>query len=340
MNLVLVYLGNPVPRYLERNLEYLHSTFPEEKIWLISDLPSNRKCADRAQINFFLCENPRMNWSDLYESMENKKNYRSGFWFNTKARLLVLEEFMHINYSDSVLHIEADIWLSPKFPMRKIAMIEKDFAFPITSMNSGIASTLYLRDSEASSKLVSKVIEVSKTNPLATDVDILGQLRKSFPTSVELLPNSLPIDHKIEPDSQDELLSLMSSNFHKFGGVFDASTFGVHLSGLDPRNRYGIRELYNPMLHHAIDITSYTFLLEDGFPFVIYKELEFPIFSLHIHSKDKRFFVVHKWQKILARRILKRRSRPRFEYSILGLFGFISDYYHLLVQYFIRKIMK
>ena len=340
MNLVLVYLGNPVPLYLMHNLEYLRLSFPEEKVWLISDLPSNQRCAERAQANFFLCKNPRKQWSELYESMNHKKNYRSGFWFNTKARLLVLEEFFIRNDDAPVLHIEGDIWLSPRFPMGLVSAIEKDFAFPITSMNSGIASTFFIRNREASSKLISKVIEVSKSNPAATDVDILGQLWESSPTDVEILPNSIPSNNPVGSDSKVKLLSLMSSNIQKFDGLFDASTFGVHLTGLDPRNRYGVREIYNAVSDHAVDVTAYEFYFENGFPFASYKKAKYPIFSLHIHSKDKRFFSYKNWQSVMSRRIMQRRALPIFEFSMPGLFGFVSDYFHLLFKYLIRRMLK
>jgi len=340
MNLVLVFLGGKIPLYLERNLEYLNVTFPDQNIWLISDLPSNRIFAERNGVNFFLCQNPRERWPALYASLNNKKNYRNGFWFNTKARLLVLEEFMLNNKGTSILHVEGDVWLAPNYPMALVKNIKEKFAYPLTSLTSGIASTMFIKDVEAANFLIKMVLDLSIINPMVSDVEILGYLWNKASNEVKNLPNSFPPGPDQKLHENHELLALLSKHLEKFGGLFDASTFGIHLTGMDPRNQYGIREIYNPLPGHAIDINTYEFIMEDDFPVAVYNGKKFPLFSLHIHSKDLRYFSSEKWRGIVIRRIQQRGVTLRYELVLSGLFDFIRDYKHLLVKYFGRKLQK
>lgn len=185
--------------------------------------------------------------------------------------------------------MEADVWLSPAFPFDTLGKLEGKIAYPLKSFSEGIASTLYISNLDAMQNLITFSEECFRENPLSTDVTILGSFYRRFPEKFENLP-TLPKDAQIlRTSTNSDLSALLSSNYEKYGGVFDASTLGIHYTGIDPRNNWGFRTLFKTP-DAPMDLTLTHFGISDNLPLLESKCFSSAIYSLHIHSKDERFF--------------------------------------------------
>ena len=197
-------------------MRYIRKAFPTYKVTLISDLIRNESFTSSIGINFWLASNPKIAWINQFEALGKNSMYRNGFWFNTKARFLSLNEYMQKTNAGPIVHLEGDVWLAPYFPFEAFLLLEELIAFPITNRTSGIASTLFLKNSEASKLLCDFSESFSNMNLKASDVEILGALKDTFPTAIRLLKSSPNDETLVREDSKlPKLLDIMSKEIFK-----------------------------------------------------------------------------------------------------------------------------
>jgi hypothetical protein len=245
----------------------------------------------------------------------------------------------------AVLHIEADVWLSPNFPMRKIAAIDKLLAYPLTNADQGVASTVFIRNLSGAKLLKEFSEKCMAEDNQTTDVSVLGRLYLEHPSEVLILPTAPSPGFSFHDHVSPQTRADMSEQFSHFGGVFDASTWGQFITGEDPRNSIGKKYLYHHQLHHAICPIDLTFSFNN------YRNLtaidsfwHFEIFSLHIHSKATKVF-----DKIFSYSTISKYSEnyigsESYEFFPKVFFKQICPYlnYRLrrFIKFFTRRIFK
>ena len=231
MNICLVYLKTALPHYVEANISYLRRTFPAEKIWLISDNDSNLEIAKKLGLNAWKCTNPVLDWEALKNSDLDLK-FRDGFYSYALGRFHSLNEFMKIFPSESVLHIEADVWLAPNFPLRKIEKIQEEVAFPLEQKGVAIPSTVFIQNSLSMSRLLSFLTESLSMGRTPIDMFLLPLYREFFPNRVHIFPSAVPLGDGFKLDVDLFTRNEMCSNFQYYNGIFDSSTWGQYLFGI------------------------------------------------------------------------------------------------------------
>lgn len=212
------------------------------------------------------------------------RDFRSNFWFNSLARFSILNKYIKL-VGHSVLHVESDVILSPDFPLDALNAIEKPFAFPIVSKKRGIASTLLIKDEDASEFLWKFSQKMVQENSLASDMEILFQLNQRHPELVFQLP--------IAPQA----LTANKSNVFvepNLGGCFDGHDFGVYLAGTNPWNARGLSKLHTKIPESLLQFESSNIIFDNSRKFVSLKikssTIPVKLFSLHITNKNPLFF--------------------------------------------------
>jgi hypothetical protein len=122
-------------------------------------------------------------------------------------------------------------------------------------------------------------------------------------------------------------------NLEIFGGLFDAIDMGFFFFGEDPRNNRGFRMI------RKVDETSYLKLSSVKFSYDKkrnFLNMEFngeiyPLFTLHIHSKDLRAFRLKKFGKLAEKRIRNSSFRMKREFIP-------SSFIKLLIPYLRKKL--
>lgn len=88
--------------------------------------------------------------------------------------------------------------------------------------------------------------------------------------------------------------NFVTKNFDKFNYIFDAAAIGQYLGGVDPRNIPGnTKGFVNETCVINFDKYSFIWKFENNIikPFIIIDNIKYPIFNLHIHSKNLKDFI-------------------------------------------------
>jgi hypothetical protein len=297
--MVLVYLGAEVPDYVFANLQYLRKIFPNVDLLLVGD---SQDAISRVHIGgvTLLDISKRPYALRNFPELESKSSFRHGFWIKTLARIYALEHIFELDPNESILQVECDVWLAPNFPLSKFDQSPYDIAYPLASKGNGVASTLYLRNLASLQELLHFIDSNLTRGSDLTDVSLLGDFEGSHPSGLGILPtapNSERVFHKFV---SAETVAVMSDSFDIWGGFFDASSHGIHLTGEDPRNAWGFLRLYSHQNDHAICTDEIHYSLVDNALYIETQDGRGPLYSLHIHSKDIRFFKPDQVSKRLA----------------------------------------
>jgi hypothetical protein len=335
----LVYLGTRVPNYLEKNLSLLASQFPDNSVVLLSDSASEieRLTAEIKQVQFFEVSNPELTWVETLKHSNYSTDFRENFWTKTLARYYSIFEYMQTKPDQPILHIEADIWLSPNFPMGKFSDIGESIAYPLTNFDQGVASTVYFKDFHAAKLLKEFSEECMLGDPATTDVSVLGELYAKYPKEILILPTAASATSDFHEFVTPATRLKMSENYGRFCGVFDASTWGQFLTGEDPRNNVGRKLVYHHQLHHSVcpKMARFNFSKESGLT-ATFNNKQFEIFSLHIHSKNSQILDLSNDYNELRRYCMNYDGRELVEFSISTFLKQIFPY----LKYRLRRIAK
>ena len=309
ISLVAVYLGGELPKYARKNLLSTKNRFPDADLVLISENENNRGFCDKNGISFYKYNNYEFNYSRIANLISHPINFRNGFWIHTSLRFYALAEFHASNPNTEIIHFELDVILLSNFPINSFRQLEEGVAFPLIAKNEGVASIVYLKKSEHSKRLSEHFQEGFIRNSKATDMTLLFDFYNSNTSIVSILPT--------ESDK-------LSNNI--FDGFFDGATWGMYLTGTDPRNQRGWSYIHRNQGHHKIntghsqiEISNELIYIRSG------SEAPIPLFNLHIHSKKTRLFE----PKQLIAFLSSKKNQNNLEYRHLDIPVFIratADY--------------
>lgn len=227
---------------------------------------------------------------------------RPNLWSTSINRLIALE-VLHRNFPDEpLIHIESDVWVSKHFPFELFVRNNLKIAFPIVNVSAAIASTIYSARHSYTKYLADYIVESFNQGFNRTDMQLLADFarEKSIVTILPSFPKGIPL-------GQEGSLVFASQESHSlFPGIFDGATLGIFLTGVDPIHNFGFRKMFSKPSDHLFDGQLLDFLLkEDDQLEIDLGHSSYPIYSLHIHSKDLRFFQnserKRRFQKILKR---------------------------------------
>ncbi len=302
MRIVFVHFGKTLPKFLFLNISRTLKQFPEHEVVLIT----NPECRIRnnLKVKLFLHE-INDDTRELLEIMNHPRSFRNNFWFNTVLRFFAIEALQKFQEQET-LHVESDVILSRDFPFKHLVTLEKSMAFPLVSRERGIASIVYFKDLNVVSKFNKFISSLINSDPSTTDMIILRKFYEVNPQYVQILP-TLPIAEIdsfsiIEPDIQ----ILLNNAYETFQGVFDGADLGIYLAGIDPRNNRGRRILRRKIPNNYVQIENLNFVFDQERQFINLlsqkDNFQNPVYNLHIHSKDVRFFN-NSCNKMLKKRI-------------------------------------
>ena len=325
MRIVLVYLGNAVPRYVFKNYNLIKSNFPKNEVWLVLDSVKLFKKTKIKKIQAWLT--PKI-LSDNIQS----KTYRNNFWIETRNRFFAIEKF-HERFNDqSLLYVESDVMILPSFPMNDLDTIDKLIAYPLSAPEVGIASTLYCKTPEGTKYLSQFVLKEIKNNPQITDTEILGKFYQQNPDKTFILRSGPDQFDAYNNGNKAIQISLAGGKSEiNSSGIFDASTLGIHLCGTDPRNQLGISKVLDPLDHHFLNVYRCKFEVSNDRINLTFRNETRTLYSLHNHSKNIKLF--DNSNLIYFRNVINRRQFGKFNsFSVSSFFLYCIDYLLLIAQ--------
>jgi hypothetical protein len=136
------------------------------------------------------------------------------------------------------------------------------------------------------------VEEQTKINANAIDMTLLFEYQKSYPDRVEILPSG------------------PSGEVSK-SGYFDGAAFGTYLIGQDPRNYRAHTLKYSPIEWHEDKVQEFEYRIINEALYVRSGETERPLYSLHLHTKNPKFFEHRYLMKRLRKAITQHVNGAR-----------------------------
>ena len=290
MNIVFVHLKE-FPLYVKKNLKYTSETFSNRPIHLLIDKSIQQKTKSFQTIRHIVNQaNHEQYLEKLTQSLRHNKRFRNEFWYLTIVRLLHFFDYViQQNLRDALL-VESDVILLPNFPFEKFTTWNVQCAYPLATLDEGVASVLYCKDADSATKLKQKLLEYQDLNPMATDCSYLGFLNRTQigDFKIGILP-TVPTGYFARENHEQTVLE---ENFQFFGGVFDASTLGLYFLGIDLRNTGGIPILRKSQDHYPLKSVDFSLksISELGVVTLNCNDMVFPIFNFHLHTKYPAFF--------------------------------------------------
>jgi len=282
--LVFIHLGSLPNPLLIKNLKMCVNNF-ETEIILIHSKNTTLKGIPK-EVETYIYKGSQI----FLESSAKRKvdlEFRRGYWNFTLERLFALLDYQISQKESNLLHVESDVLLLPSFPIERRLVSEK-----IMWCESGdqhdVAALLYIPTVELAKYLLNTFQKELLAQPDLTDMQLLYKVRKKS-NKIELFSSRFTHCAGIDlPDAKEDYLC----------DLFDGAVFGMWISGHDPRNHYGLYKLgdNSPFESGAtsIDPTTFTYSLNGEGGLVLTTLCcgkSAILHNLHIHSKDKRFFV-------------------------------------------------
>lgn len=224
--LVLVYLGNQVPRYFPHH-SHLLSNNHRGPIILLTDQPD--------QSFHGISTVDVRSWYDPtdFESFSRDTRldalFRGGFWLKAVERFFVLEQYMRKFEVDRLFHSETDALLFSLDGLAEACDTHGKGVFvPAQRSNRAIGTLVYVNSHSALAEMCGFFVD---RKDLGNEMNLLGAFLAERPDIGHALPSETVLDHSAWPVTDSAVPSS--------AGLVDAQGFGMWLLGYDPRNIVG-----------------------------------------------------------------------------------------------------
>lgn len=307
LKLVLIYVGNKVPRYAVQNANRLAELFDFE-VYLFVDSFGNipADIGIHARVNLREIAVIETAGEALFG---HDAEFRGGFWLHTFNRLLQIKAIhRELGPENPILHIEADMLIMPSFPF-EFVLANKLKWFRHNHM-SDVASIMYFPNFVETEWMHSQLLkEVSKDSRL-TDMSALKKIREKNPSRIDVFP-----DMFLSEDSEQKV------------GIFDGYALGIWLCGVDPRNTFGMSIIHENSEYKVEGtndlgdlIGESDFYLEDEEIKIVRNNVVQVIHCLHIHSKDEKILCSNNSERLKELLKIAKDGKPiviDFQFEIL-----------------------
>ena len=335
LTVAFVHIGTKPPKYLWKNIERFAQIFPNVDCVFISDLGSALEKANKLNVKNFRYTRELMSMPQL----EHDFGFRGGFWHYSMERLFALLEWHESSPSSKVLHLESDVLLLPTFPFESFSTTSS-LAWPEVNSTHDAASILFSPNAEESRWLMSEISQHLKTEPRLTDMTVLNRVRKANSARI----STLPTWSETWEDTDASTSSLVENS--KFFGVFDAATYGMWLTGRDPRNYWGWLPIHSDTPEHFVRPQKLDYSLDRQVLMVKQNGQAFPLHDLHIHSKQEKLFG-QSWEQHLSSYVLLSADKNSHSFFVpkafigtllLSLRGYLE--YSKWIRFFNRLFQR
>jgi hypothetical protein len=293
--IMLVYLGNNIPRYVFHNLRLIRKTYPNAEIVFVitKELPNRRKrkaprgvltVEYETSMNFY-------NRTSKYHDIQ----FRNGFWNYTVERLIAATFVQRKLELNRVLLLEADVLLGVNFPFEEVGSLKNLVWGPYNEYRD-VGSIIYFPSIEKAVYLHQQILQYWAEFPWETDMGLLRRISYDNPSKIDFWPtgiseapnnNNIYLQHSIRPYENQTV---------KLPGVFDMASIGMWLTGIDPRNNFGLTRYFSK--HHIdsgdafLDPSKFIYFVKGNrmFAYSSVSNKVQELHSLHIHSKRLIFF--------------------------------------------------
>jgi hypothetical protein len=325
MRLVVVYLGDSIPKHFWLHVQHLLNIQSEYHLDVVTSKKISEIPVQSPRLHFFNYQ-PRPEITEILDSLVVDIRFRDGFWRYSLERLFALTQHHLAFPNESILHIESDLLLLRNFPFQKFKEIKK-VSWSRVGSNYDVAAIVYSPNPRVSGWLEERMLSLISGLTETNDMHLLGRISSLYSDLVSTLPSTPSIDSeiintKINISSADS--EAIFSEYSKFEGIFDPAGIGIWLTGTEPRNFFGVTKKFDRQI--LMDSQAFINPGKIKFHFAQHNQLYFvehgrhiPVYTLHIHSKNLDYFG-DGFEGFLARDVLESdlgKTKSSFSFRIL-----------------------
>ena len=205
------------------------------------------------------------------------------FWYITVIRVVLLCIYIKKYNLKNVLHVEADsLIFANNFESLVNNFNNGEFGYPNEGRFKAAPAIMFFKDSTSADNLLKLYIKLLEKGERAlqpytghmasciSDMALLSLISRGEISTYKLLP-CLPYGEQ-------------SVNFNKFQYIFDPISYGQFLGGTNGGASIGYKDDYHYVGQEIIK--KKISVVFNKSPFVIYNDINIPIFNLHIHNKE------------------------------------------------------
>ena len=326
IEIVYVQLGSAKAEHLIKNIGLAHKLFPRILINCVVYNNSDVHKSLPRYVNAIKFK-PSEPVENMLQSKSIDLEFRQGFWRYSFERLLALHKAHSDRPLSSLLHVESDVLIMPSFPLSDFLRIQNVCWLPC-DLSKDSASLMYFPNLKKSQEFNTDLNNLFVKSKQINDMKALYELRKQFPKKYRLLPTSNSNFTQLSNLAIDSA----AKSFRHFDGVFDPAPIGMWLTGIDPRNNFGVTNYF------ASKKLSLLGMIQSPYAYPLYfvnnKSLIFkngskvlPVYKLHIHSKSSKIFS-NSWKSEIRRLAkLSLKNQPYHEFSIRILIELLASNY-------------
>ena len=294
---IFIHIGETqYPSFVSVSLAQCHRWNPTNPIYFIS----NRIHA--THINFpyvqhiFLEDIKQTDKHQIFNHISGlDKGFRDGFWKYTTERLFVFEDFCIQHNIKEAYHIENDnmVYFNSTELIDQFRKVN-GLSSPALSNSENSFGILYLNNIDTLGELTTSLL-YNRDNE--NEMHLGSKFFNAHKTTTSFLPSIPPIDANLTDGEK----RYISDNIEGFKGVFDPAQYGQWLGGIDPRN--GDAEKSKPLTFSntrariEANMFMYSVVQEScGLNRIHIQEsalnVDYPIYIIHVHSKNCRGFFI------------------------------------------------
>lgn len=278
-------LFNNCPVYLILNQEALENT-PKDFLKNVTPITCESLTKSKAHLSYI------------------QKEQRNGFWKSTTERFFYLDDFLKQYNLKNVFHMENDVLLYADLS-KILSIFEKSYPSMIgatfDSIQRCIAGFVYIAESRPLEELCNFIAYKAHLDGSynCSDMHLINDFKKIYNKiyidSLPIVPPAYYLDRELKSLLGETTLTpaFYSNNFETFNSLFDAAAIGQYLGGISPAHGAHKPGFINETCLFNPSYFSYVWEKDKKgrlIPFMIYKNIKYPISTLHIHSKNLMSF--------------------------------------------------
>ena len=279
--IIFVWIGECLPDWFYKSMSFASKNNINRKIILIVNYPhKSLNSIPSIGKNFEICN---LNIQKLLAIKPSKLLFNTDFWLNTSLRFWYLKEFSKLRKLTHFFHAELDNAIFPLGDLdKRLNAIGRGLFVPRDSSERAVASLIYCNKTECLDKLIG--IYKGHTHP-KHDMEALGIFATKFPEVFFSLPTESFQYNSTIWDLLDPMITK---------GIFDAASIGQYVLGVDPIWKY--KTSWNGFINENCKIEwNQVNIMSDGKRFFLkynrnFNGYNFPLYNLHVHSKDWQAF--------------------------------------------------
>ncbi len=302
-SLVFVHIGRKIPDYVPIALQQARLFNKECPIYFIGNERAMRACDtpfDKS-IRCVSCESLTKSPNhQTFTALSKFNNTDQGFWTFTSERFFYLEELVEQYGLTDVFHLENDVMLYvnlehlvPIFKEKYSGMIGATF----DSDTRCIPGFMYISEITPLAKLTH--LMATRAPEEKNDMEMLQEFKSAYHhTYIDNLPIIMP-QYNLDFGLKNSLFGTTqhpewySQYFDDFNSIFDAAAIGQYLGGISPRNGSPEPGFINETCLFDPSRLTFEWKMDSEqrlVPYISYKNSQYPINNLHIHSKNLKYF--------------------------------------------------